>query len=126
MAVTTTIAPGPRSTQLDGLTEAIESHPIWTELRGPVNIYSRWNDVEGTAKRQEFIQFLSGLEFLGIFHVDHIHEQSRYRVTEYRRCHNNAWQYTRVYNTIEYRLKVTYAYAVFFHETYTTPFETLI
>ena len=36
MAVTTTISPGPRSTELAGLDEAIESHPIWTELRGPV------------------------------------------------------------------------------------------
>jgi hypothetical protein len=37
MAVTTTINPGPRSTELDGLAEAIKSHPIWTELRGPVS-----------------------------------------------------------------------------------------
>ncbi len=34
--MTTTIRTGPRSTELDGLDEAIESHPIWTELRGPV------------------------------------------------------------------------------------------
>jgi len=37
MAVTTTIRTGPRSTDLDGLDKAIESHPVWTELRGPVS-----------------------------------------------------------------------------------------
>jgi hypothetical protein len=36
MAVTTIIRTGPRSTELNGL--AIESHPIWTELRGPHSI----------------------------------------------------------------------------------------
>jgi hypothetical protein len=35
MAVPTTIRTGPRSTELDGLDKAIDSHPIWTELRGP-------------------------------------------------------------------------------------------
>jgi hypothetical protein len=33
--VPTTIRTGPRSTELDGLDKAIDSHPIWTELRGP-------------------------------------------------------------------------------------------
>jgi hypothetical protein len=36
MAVPTTICPGPTSTELDDLDKAIESHPIWTELRGPL------------------------------------------------------------------------------------------
>jgi len=39
MRVTTTIRPGPRSTDLDRLDKEIESHPIWTELRGPVTYY---------------------------------------------------------------------------------------
>jgi hypothetical protein len=34
MRVTTTISPGPRSTDLERLEKEIESHPIWTELRG--------------------------------------------------------------------------------------------
>jgi hypothetical protein len=37
MAVPTTTCPGPTSTELDDLDKAIESHPIWTELRGPVS-----------------------------------------------------------------------------------------
>jgi len=36
MAVPTTISPGPRSPEQDGFAEAIDSHPIWTELGGPV------------------------------------------------------------------------------------------
>jgi hypothetical protein len=41
MAVPTTIRTGPRSTELDGLDKAIDSHPIWTELRGPDTINIR-------------------------------------------------------------------------------------
>lgn len=36
MAVIATIRAGPRSTDLDSLDKAIESQPIWTELRDPV------------------------------------------------------------------------------------------
>jgi hypothetical protein len=36
MRVPTTISPGPTSTDLKRLDQEIESHPIWTELRGPV------------------------------------------------------------------------------------------
>jgi hypothetical protein len=36
MRVPTTISPGPRSTDLEQLDQEVESHPIWTELRGPV------------------------------------------------------------------------------------------
>lgn len=40
MAVTTTIRPGPRSTEFEHLLVEIESHPIRTELRGPVTLHS--------------------------------------------------------------------------------------
>jgi hypothetical protein len=40
MRVPTTISPGPRSTDLEQLDQEVESHPIWTELRGPVTARS--------------------------------------------------------------------------------------
>jgi hypothetical protein len=57
MAVTTTIRTGPRSTELDGIDKAIESHPIWTELRGPVNVNSAENGVFLPANSKSVNQF---------------------------------------------------------------------
>ncbi len=39
MAVPTTTLAGPRSAELEDLDKAIESYPIWTELRGPLTLY---------------------------------------------------------------------------------------